>query len=246
MTVLLVLLGGAVGAPARYLVDRWVQSRHASLMPWGTFTVNAAGSLVLGLVAGAVSAADGPDWVLTLVGTGFCGALTTFSTFGYETVRLAEEGAVSTAAINVVGSVVGRRGRLRGRLVAGGEPAVTPADRRTDLERLAAQGLTHRKARSAAEVVRHLLAVQAQDPRGARLAVRQPLDRPAGRRRRRRARRPHARRELAQPRDAAPGGRRGLLVAAPADPAAARHHQRPPARTGGRQPGAGRARASTS
>jgi CrcB protein len=105
MTVLLVLLGGAVGAPARYLVDRWVQTRHASAMPWGTFTVNAVGSLVLGLAAGAVAAADGPDWVLVLVGTGFCGALTTFSTFGYETVRLAEEGAVGTAVLNVVGSV---------------------------------------------------------------------------------------------------------------------------------------------
>lgn len=105
MTVLLVLLGGAVGAPARYLVDRWVQSRHASVLPWGTFAVNAAGSVVLGLAAGAVSAADGPDWALTLVGTGFCGALTTFSTFGYETVRLAEDGAVPAAAVNVVGSV---------------------------------------------------------------------------------------------------------------------------------------------
>jgi CrcB protein len=106
MTVLLVLLGGAVGAPTRYLVDRWVQSRHASVLPWGTFAVNAAGSVVLGLAAGAVSAADGPDWVLTLVGTGFCGALTTFSTFSYETVRLAEEGAAQAAVLNVVGSVV--------------------------------------------------------------------------------------------------------------------------------------------
>ena len=106
MTVLLVLLGGAVGAPTRYLVDRWVQSWHPGLLPWGTFTVNAAGSLVLGLAAGALSAADGPDWVLTLVGTGFCGALTTFSTFGYETVRLAEEGAVPAAVLNVAGSVV--------------------------------------------------------------------------------------------------------------------------------------------
>jgi CrcB protein len=63
------------------------------------------GSLVLGLTAGAVASADGPDWVLVLVGTGFCGALTTFSTFGYETVRLAEEGAVGTAVLNVLGSV---------------------------------------------------------------------------------------------------------------------------------------------
>lgn len=121
MTVLLVLLGGAVGAPSRYLVDRWVQSRHASVMPWGTFTVNATGSMVLGLAAGAVSAADGPDWVLTLVGTGFCGALTTFSTFGYETVRLAEEGAVPAAVLNVAGSVaVGLAGCAGGWWLAAG------------------------------------------------------------------------------------------------------------------------------
>jgi fluoride exporter len=106
MTVLLVLLGGAAGAPARYLVDRWVQSRHASPLPWGTFAVNAVGSIVLGLAAGAVSAGDGPDWVLTLVGTGFCGALTTFSTFSFETIRLAEDGLVPAAVLNVVGSVV--------------------------------------------------------------------------------------------------------------------------------------------
>ena len=106
MTVLLVLLGGAVGAPVRYVVDLMVQSRHDSVLPWGTFVVNAAGSLVLGATAGGVAAAGGPDWVLTLVGTGFCGALTTFSTFSFETVRLAEEGALTAAAVNVAGSVV--------------------------------------------------------------------------------------------------------------------------------------------
>ena len=106
MTVLLVLLGGALGAPVRYVVDLMVQSRHDSVLPWGTFVVNAAGSLVLGATAGGVAAAGGPDWVLTLAGTGFCGALTTFSTFSFETVRLAEEGALRAAAINVAGSVV--------------------------------------------------------------------------------------------------------------------------------------------
>ena len=105
-TVLLVLLGGAGGAPARYRVDGYVQRRHDSAFPWGTFTVNVAGSLLLGLVAGAVQAADGPAWLLTLVGTGFCGALTTFSTFGFETVRLVEDGAVPTAMVNVAASVV--------------------------------------------------------------------------------------------------------------------------------------------
>ena len=106
MTVLVVLVGGAVGAPLRYLLDLLVQSRHASVFPWGTYTVNVAGSLILGLVAGAVSAADGPGWVLTLVGTGFCGALTTFSTFGFETVRLIQEDYRRPAAVNAVGSVV--------------------------------------------------------------------------------------------------------------------------------------------
>jgi CrcB protein len=106
MTVLLVLIGGALGAPVRYVVDLMVQSRHDSVLPWGTFLVNAAGSLVLGATAGAVAAAGGPHWLLTLVGTGFCGALTTFSTFSFETVRLAEEGALGAAVVNVAGSVL--------------------------------------------------------------------------------------------------------------------------------------------
>ncbi|MYX47034.1 fluoride efflux transporter CrcB, partial [Streptomyces sp. SID89] len=56
MNWLLVIAGAAVGAPLRYLTDRTVQSRHDTVFPWGTFTVNVAGSLVLGLVTGAVAA----------------------------------------------------------------------------------------------------------------------------------------------------------------------------------------------
>jgi len=101
MTFLLVLLGGAVGAPARYLTDLAVQRRHDTALPWGTWTVNVVGSFALGVVA-----ASGPGWLVTLAGTGFCGALTTFSTFGYETVRLTEEGETAAAVANVVGSLV--------------------------------------------------------------------------------------------------------------------------------------------
>ncbi len=105
VTVVLVLVGGALGAVLRYLTDLFVQSRHGSVFPWATFIVNAAGSLILGVTAGAVAAMDGPEWVLTLVGVGVCGAMTTFSTFGYETVRLLEEGFVLPAALNVSASV---------------------------------------------------------------------------------------------------------------------------------------------
>ncbi|MFF1277934.1 fluoride efflux transporter CrcB [Streptomyces marokkonensis] len=105
MNWLYVVLGAMVGAPLRYLTDRAVQSRHDSVFPWGTLTVNVTGSLVLGLLTGAAAAgAAGPDLRL-LLGTGLCGALTTYSTFSYETLRLAETGAGRYAAVNVVASV---------------------------------------------------------------------------------------------------------------------------------------------
>jgi CrcB protein len=100
VTVLLVALGAAVGAPARYLIDRAVQSRHDSLFPWGTFAVNVVGSLILGALAGGASA-----HAVALLGTGLCGALTTYSTFGYETIRLLEERAKTFAVLNAAGSV---------------------------------------------------------------------------------------------------------------------------------------------
>lgn len=106
MTVAMVLLGGALGAPARYLTDLFVQSRHDSVFPWGTFTVNILGSLILGVTAAAVTDLAAPSWVLALVGTGLCGALTTFSTFGFETVRLLEKGSVLAAVTNCLASLV--------------------------------------------------------------------------------------------------------------------------------------------
>lgn len=102
MNWLLVALGAMVGAPLRYLTDRAVQSRHDSLFPWGTFVVNVTGCLILGLLTGA-SAADAH--LRLLLGTGLCGALTTYSTFSYETLRLTETGAGLYAAANAVASV---------------------------------------------------------------------------------------------------------------------------------------------
>jgi CrcB protein len=99
---LMVVVGAAIGAPLRYLTDRAVQARHDSVFPWGTFVVNAAGSLVLGAVAGA-SVSSG---TYALLGTGLCGALTTYSTFSYETLRLAERGWRFLAAVNVAASLL--------------------------------------------------------------------------------------------------------------------------------------------
>ncbi|MGW3867488.1 fluoride efflux transporter CrcB [Streptomyces sp. NPDC005047] len=102
----LVIAGAAVGAPLRYLTDLSVQKRHDTVFPWGTLAVNVAGCLILGLLAGAVTYDAASNSLQLLVGTGFCGALTTYSTFSYETMRLAESGARFFAAANIVASIV--------------------------------------------------------------------------------------------------------------------------------------------
>lgn len=106
MSLLLVIAGAAIGAPLRYLSDRAIQARHDTVFPWGTFTVNVVGSLILGLVTGAVVAGAASPQVELAVGAGFCGALTTYSTFSYETLRLLEGDARLFAAANVVASIV--------------------------------------------------------------------------------------------------------------------------------------------
>lgn len=105
MNWLLVVAGGMVGAPLRYLTDRAVQARHDSVFPWGTFVVNVSGCLVLGLLTGAATAGAASSQLRLLLGTGLCGALTTYSTFSYETLRLAEDGARLFAVANVMASV---------------------------------------------------------------------------------------------------------------------------------------------
>ena len=106
MSLLLVITGAAVGAPLRYLTDRALQSRHDTVFPWGTFSVNVIGSLILGLVSGAVTAGGASPQVQLALGTGFCGALTTYSTFSYETLRLVEDDTRLFAAANLVASIV--------------------------------------------------------------------------------------------------------------------------------------------
>lgn len=106
MNFLFVAMAGAIGAPARYLLDMWVQRRVGRVFPWGTLAINVSGSVLLGFITGLALFHGLPQAPKLLVGTGFCGAYTTFSTFVFESARLSEEGANRQAIGNIVGSVL--------------------------------------------------------------------------------------------------------------------------------------------
>jgi CrcB protein len=96
-----VLIGGGLGALARYLLEGVVAPRQRSPFPLSTLVVNVTGSAALGLIVGLASRGTLSSQWTTWVGTGLVGGYTTFSTFTYETVRLIESGAWTYAAWNV-------------------------------------------------------------------------------------------------------------------------------------------------
>ncbi len=100
------LVAAAIGAPARYLLDGAVQDRTGGAFPWGTFVVNVTGCLALGVLTGLGLYHGLGETTRTVVGTGGLGAYTTFSTFTFETVRLAEEGALTEALQNAGASLL--------------------------------------------------------------------------------------------------------------------------------------------
>ena len=105
--VLIVGLGGCVGAVARYGISELVKHRIPTHAHAGTFVVNAVGCLLIGFVmtlASQEGTSISPAWKLLIV-TGCLGALTTFSTFGNETVSLAQQSRIQAAVINVIGNV---------------------------------------------------------------------------------------------------------------------------------------------
>ncbi len=104
--ILAVACGGFVGAPSRYLLDRAVSGRVESDLPWGTFVINVTGSFLLGLLTALTLVHHLSPVANALLGTGFCGAYTTFSTFTFETVRLYEEGRLLEATGNLLASVL--------------------------------------------------------------------------------------------------------------------------------------------
>jgi len=100
--LLFVCLGGAFGTGARYLVAGWAQKALGAGFPYGTFTVNLLGSFLLGLlmVVSVSTESISPTLRIALT-TGAMGGFTTYSTFSYETMRYAQEGAYGMAALNV-------------------------------------------------------------------------------------------------------------------------------------------------
>jgi CrcB protein len=106
MIVLWVALAGGVGAVARFALDGLVRTRVASSLPVGTVLINVTGSFVLGLVTGLALAHVVPEDLRLVLGTGFCGGYTTFSTASFETVRLVEQRRTGLALLNGVGTLV--------------------------------------------------------------------------------------------------------------------------------------------
>ncbi|MBW3570731.1 MAG: fluoride efflux transporter CrcB [Gemmatimonadetes bacterium] len=103
MPWLYVALGGAAGSLLRYAAGQAVGPARPGAFPWHTFAVNVAGSLLLGLVVALVPR-DDPHHLRALLAAGFCGGLTTFSTFGHETVALLQSRAYGLAVAYAGGS----------------------------------------------------------------------------------------------------------------------------------------------
>jgi CrcB protein len=106
MTLAIVVgLAGGVGATLRYLVDGAVQDRVSGPFPCGTLTINVAGSLILGFLAGMLWYHGLSDHLKAVLGIGFCGGLTTWSTASWESVRLVEDRLFRQAFIYTFGGM---------------------------------------------------------------------------------------------------------------------------------------------
>lgn len=99
MDIVLISIGGALGASFRYIIGQLLRSTS---FPWATLVVNVLGSFILGLVIFSSSA----EQLVLLVGVGFCGAFTTFSSFSFQTVELWERGNSFLALCNATGNLL--------------------------------------------------------------------------------------------------------------------------------------------
>lgn len=106
MLTIAIAVAAGLGAILRYLLDQLIQHRHDMVFPWGTFVINVMGSFVLGLTTGLATHQGLPAVPTAVIGIGLCGGFTTWSTFCWESLALAEGGALGAAALNIVASLV--------------------------------------------------------------------------------------------------------------------------------------------
>ena len=104
--MLLAGIGGIFGAILRFLLGKWITRKTSGKLPLGTWIINLSGSFVLGLLAVLHLGEFIPDWFWFLCGTGFLGAYTTFSTFGYETIQMFQKRETKNAVFYVTSSVM--------------------------------------------------------------------------------------------------------------------------------------------
>jgi fluoride exporter len=103
--ILIVGLGGFLGANARYLLNQWMTSLVGPSFPWGTLVINISGSFLLAAFVGwSTTRASLPQEVRLLFATGFCGAYTTFSTFAADSIALIRAGDWLSGLGNVIGT----------------------------------------------------------------------------------------------------------------------------------------------
>lgn len=102
----LIGLGGSIGAAGRYLLGNFLNKKHPGHFPLGTWVINITGSFLLGILYKLHITNEINDWAWLFWGIGFCGAFTTFSTFGYETITLLQLNKKVLAGLYVLSSVI--------------------------------------------------------------------------------------------------------------------------------------------
>ncbi|WHX98192.1 fluoride efflux transporter CrcB [Neobacillus sp. DY30] len=102
----LIGIGGSIGAACRYLLGDFIKKKKPGHFPLGTWVINITGSLLLGILYKLHITNEISDWVWLFGGIGFCGAYTTFSTFGYETITLMQSNKKILAGLYVLTSLI--------------------------------------------------------------------------------------------------------------------------------------------
>lgn len=106
MMVLWVACAGSLGAVCRFVLDGAIKQRRGTRFPWATVVINLSGSLILGFVTGLVLFHSADENLQAIVGAGFCGGYTTFSTASFETVRLIQQGRYRAGIGNAAGTLL--------------------------------------------------------------------------------------------------------------------------------------------